>query len=224
MSIRCQELERALQNGELELSEELLIHAAACPSCHNLLQSWRELSAAAGSLSKAWDSPLLWPRIRQTLEEASRHDSRARSRGCSWSPGWGRAFSWQPAMAVLFLLVLCLWGTWSFLSRYQPENSDEQRLLTERALRDIELSEQAYVQSIDKLSRLIPSREQPAESPLLSSYRERLLIIDAAIAECRSELELNRFNTHLRAELLSMYQEKQKTLREMLKEESHVPN
>jgi Sigma-70, region 4 len=224
MSFHCQDLERVLRNGDCELPEELLTHAAACPSCQGKLQSWKELSAAARSLSRAWDSPSLWPRIRRALDEASRHDSRARSRGRSWNPGWVRSFSWQPAIAGLVLLALCLWGTWSFLSRYPPENSDAQRLLTQRALREIEQSEQVYVQSIDKLSRLVPSREQHAESPLLASYREKLLLIDAAIAECRSELELNRFNTHLRAELLSMYQEKQMTLQEMLKEERHVPN
>jgi len=91
-------------------------------------------------------------------------------------------------------------------------------------LKEIEAAEQAYMLSIEKLSKLSPFQPINAESPLLASYHEKLLIIDAAIAECRTNIEINRFNAHLRKELLSMYREKQNTLQELLKEENHARN
>jgi hypothetical protein len=59
-------------------------------------------------------------------------------------------------------------------------------------------------------------------SPLAANLRERLLVIDAAIADCRAEIERNRFNAHLRRQLLSIYQEKRQTLEQILELEQHV--
>jgi hypothetical protein len=44
-------------------------------------------------------------------------------------------------------------------------------------------------------------------------------LLDAAIADCRSNLDKNRGNAHMRAELLSFYQQKQQTLQEVLRED-----
>jgi len=51
-------------------------------------------------------------------------------------------------------------------------------------------------------------------------YREKLLLLDSAIAECRARIDRNRFNALLRRELLSLYQEKQHTLQQVMKEET----
>ena len=59
---------------------------------------------------------------------------------------------------------------------------------------------------------------------MLVNYRERLTVIDAAIADCRAQIERNRFNTHLRKELLSIYKQKQRTLQELVGEEPHERN
>jgi hypothetical protein len=55
-------------------------------------------------------------------------------------------------------------------------------------------------------------------TPLLVSYREKLQLLDSAIGDLRGQLEENRFNTHLRQELLAMYQEKKRTLEGVVKE------
>ena len=57
-----------------------------------------------------------------------------------------------------------------------------------------------------------------ASSPVALNYRERLAVLDSAIADLRSSIEQNRYNTHLRRELLAVYREKQKTLQELMKE------
>jgi len=53
------------------------------------------------------------------------------------------------------------------------------------------------------------------DSPLLVNLRERLEVIDAAIAEYRAEIARNRFNAHLRQQLLWIYQEKRRTLEQV---------
>jgi hypothetical protein len=54
----------------------------------------------------------------------------------------------------------------------------------------------------------------------VASYREKLRLLDAAIADCRAEVKKNRFNAHLRRELLAMYREKQSTLQQLMEGET----
>jgi len=42
-------------------------------------------------------------------------------------------------------------------------------------------------------------------------------MLDNAIAELNGQIEMNRYNTHLRRQLLGVYAEKQQTLREVMK-------
>jgi hypothetical protein len=90
-----------------------------------------------------------------------------------------------------------------------------QRLLSEDALAAIERSEAQYIQAIDELTRVAAPRLDMPDSPLLVNLGERLEIIDAAIAEYRAEIARNRFNAHLRRQLLWAYQEKRRTLEQI---------
>ena len=90
-----------------------------------------------------------------------------------------------------------------------------ERLLNEEALAAIEASEAKYVQAIDELTKLAAPRLDMPDSPLLANLQERLTAIDAAIAEYRAEIERNRFNAHLRQQLLWIYQEKRRTLEQI---------
>ena len=56
------------------------------------------------------------------------------------------------------------------------------------------------------------------------SYKEKLVLLDDAIAECQTNIEHNRKNAHLRGQLLAIYGEKQRTLQDVLREDSHVSN
>ena len=75
------------------------------------------------------------------------------------------------------------------------------------------------MQSIEKLAVLAQPKLSKANTPLLANYREKLLVLDAAIADCRRQTEGNKYNAHLRRELTAMYQEKQRTLEEVLRED-----
>jgi hypothetical protein len=91
-------------------------------------------------------------------------------------------------------------------------------LLKSKALTDVERAESAYVQAIDKLAaEAKPQIDNPA-TPLLANYREKLFVLDSAINDLRAEAGKNPSNAHLRYELLAMYQEKQRTLEEVLEE------
>jgi len=72
------------------------------------------------------------------------------------------------------------------------------------------------MKAIDQLAaETKPQLDSPA-TPLMASYKEKLLILDSAIDELRMETGRNPSNAHLRHQLLAMYQEKQETLQEVL--------
>ena len=172
-----------------------------------------EISRAARQLRREWESPELWPRIQAALAaEAARIERRrAPSRVSAWLT------LAAAAAALVFGITVVLRGRAPQAGA--PPAEAERRLLTDRALREVERTEGDYVRSIEALSRVAESRVEEAGSPLMMSYREKLLLLDSAIAECRAGIDRNRFNARLRRELLSLYQEKQHTLQQVMKED-----
>jgi len=214
MTFDCRELDDMLRDGEPEAMAAARAHAAGCAACRERLGVWDEVSEAAPSLRKDWASPGLWPAIEARLV-SEKHRPRLVA----------RLERWQPlAMAASVALVVAAGALFVLRQREtQPpiERAElERRLLTEKVVAAVERSEAEYIASIDQLAKLAaPLLEKPA-SPLLSSYREKLQILDAAIADCRAQIERNRFNAHLRGELLSIYREKQRTLQMLMEEKS----
>jgi hypothetical protein len=124
--------------------------------------------------------------------------------------------------ATVALAALTVTSAWMLMRRtptgpVTPEA--ERRLLTDKTLQETETAEAAYVQSIEKLAALAQPKLANANTPLLANYREKLLVLDTAIADCRRQTEGNKYNAHLRRELTAMYQEKQRTLEEVLRED-----
>jgi len=213
----CSNLEQALRDESPELISALERHANNCASCRVELDIWREISAAAQSMHKEWASPSLWPRIERDLQAES-----AKSAGWrSWISGLQHApqSRWQMAMAALVLVAVSAIGGWLLLQRNSTVPSNDAHLLTDQAVQQVELAEKTYEQSIDKLAKLAQPKLKAASTPLLVNYREKLSLLDAAISECRTNLDRNRANAYLRNELLTFYQEKQQTLEQVLREE-----
>lgn len=221
MKLECKHLDYALREGSPELKEALAAHAEACPSCRAALDHWNELSNAAHAMRRHWDSPDLWLRIHQALADESQAPRQGKL--APWGALQELGRSWHKVAAVAAVILLTASIAWVLIRNFQPSVAQkpdpdaEKRLLTEWALREIEINESAYVQSIDRLSKLVEPRIDNATSPLMVSYREKLTLIDAAIAECRANIERNRFNAHMRKELLSIYQEKQRTLEDVMR-------
>lgn len=215
MNITCQDRERILLDGTAEEWAELERHAASCSACAEELRAWKALSLAAEEMRDYREDPALWARIQSSLKENNRRQS--------WSLGfWERlAFwrgipvGWQTALAGALVLALALSGSYVFFQR-NPPNGETDKLLKNSALADVERTEREYLKAIDKLAaEAKPQLDSPA-TPLMASYQEKLLVLDSAIDELRTEAGRNPSNAHLRYQLLAMYQEKQETLQEVL--------
>jgi hypothetical protein len=212
----CSQLEQALRDESPELMAALARHAKECAACHQELLMWREISVAARSMQKDWPTPALWSAIAKELRVEA-----ARPRGI-WE--WiGMRLSvpslrWQAGVAALALVLISGTSAWLYQHRNKPTPPDNQHLLTDQAILQVEQAEQTYEKSIEKLAQLAQPKLAAASTPLMVNYREKLDLLDAAIGDCRSNLDKNRANAYLRTELLSFYQEKQKTLEQILKE------
>ncbi len=217
----CSNLENALRDETPELMAALELHAQTCPACQTELVLWREISAAAGTMKKDWPSSGLWPRISESLEAelAQPRGWHAWIRGLSASPVPRTAWRWQLALAAFAILAVS--GTTAFFMshRYQVTAPDNQHLLTEQAVHEVESAQQNYELSIDKLAKLAEPKLSAAATPLMVNYREKLQLLDSAIADCRTNLDKNQANAYLRQQLLGFYQEKQKTLEQILRED-----
>lgn len=185
-----------------------------------------EISAAAPSLRKSWDSPRLWPRISAALvlESGKRERPAAPERIGFFEDLFGSlAANWRPALAGVVLFGLATAGLFVFRGSggrdpYSDRWSRKPPLLTEQAAGEVEAAEAAYVASIEKLSKLAGPQLAGATSPILVNNREKLALLDSAISDLKANIEQNRFNTHLREELLAVYREKQRTLQDILQE------
>jgi hypothetical protein len=211
MKFECGDLERAFANPDL--MTEAREHLRHCAACRNEYRIWKEISTTAKQLHHTWDSPDLWVRIRGSIEQ-ERPVAKRR---------WAQRQAWAlaAAAAIVVLLAVLAWPQLTSFkapaNRVQPTTASERDFLTEQALRNVEKNEAAYRHSIEELSRLAqPRLESQTVSPLLASYRERLLMLDSAIQETRSNVAQNRFNVRLQRELADLYLDKQQTLQEIL--------
>jgi hypothetical protein len=216
---RCDRFEQAIRREDPEAWTELEVHGAGCAECRGRLSLWREIGEAAPALRKAWDSPDLFRRIEQAVVAGS---PAARPAEPAAAARPASLFRWAPAAAVAALVVLSTVGVRVFRDSSGREplanrSFGREPLMTEQALSEVESAEAAYLTSIEKLSLLARPRLQDPRSPFAAGYREKLMLLDSAIAEMRGEIERNRFNTHLRRELLAMYREKQRTLQDLMK-------
>jgi hypothetical protein len=217
----CGRAKDALRRDDASAVDRLRVHAARCDECRESLALWDEISKAAPSLRKSWESPSLFPRIAAAVEAERARPAVEAPAASESTPG---RFRWIPMAAAAALFVLAMVGLQVFRNSGGREPlvnaaATKDPLLNDRSLEDVETAEANYVRSIDQLSTLARSRIENPTTPLLVNYREKLLLLDSAINETRTQIAGNRFNSHLRRELLAMYQEKQRTLQELMKEE-----
>jgi hypothetical protein len=220
-TISCNDRDRVFEDGSPAEWAALESHAATCAACAEQLRSWKSLSVAAAELRDDSDSPSLWPRIQRSLVEQAATVQPAPSRWSWESLRQGFSLSWQTVAAGAIVLVLAASaglyhrhsdsGTPS-VSR-APQSGD---LLRNNALADVERTESAYMQAIDKLAADAKPQLDKSGTPLLANYREKLMVLDSAIDDLRAQTGQNPSNAHLRYQLLAMYQEKQRTLEEVL--------
>jgi len=196
MIFECHDLERALRFPEL--MPEARAHAERCSECREQLYLWSEISRLAPDLHEEWPSPDLWPRIRADLAAAAP------------PPKPIAIWRWTLAAAALVTLAVTLIAPWR---GGQPSRD----FLTEDALREVQQTESAYARSIDKLAAAAAKQFEQSPAPLAAAYREKLAVLDSAIADVKATVDTNRYNVYLQTQLASLYREKQKTLEEWLR-------
>lgn len=213
MNISCEDRERIFLDGSAEEWAALEQHAAACPGCAAELHAWKALSETAAEMRDYREDAALWAKIESSLKE---EQGKAAESGF-----WGKIrfwreipLGWQTALASALALVLALSGV--YVASHRNTSDPNRRLLRNSTLAEVERTERDYMKAIDKLAvEAKPQLDSPA-SPLMASYKEKLVVLDNAIDDLREQAGRNPSNAHLRYQLLAMYQEKQQALREVV--------
>jgi hypothetical protein len=213
MNITCNDRERIFLDGTPEQWAGLEVHAANCGACRDEVAAWKNLSFAASRMHEEWDSPALWPRIERALASAPGKASWWQRLLRSWNAG---VLEWQTAAAALLLLALTASALWFVFKPGGSSIPPDEALLKNSTVREVEKAEAVYEQAIDKLDAQARPQLEKASTPLTASYREKLQVLDSAIADLKMQAGINPANGHLRRQLLAMYQEKQETLEEVL--------
>lgn len=206
----CTKFDDLLFDASPLAAETAARHAAECPACAERLAGWNDLTATAQSMRMAWQNDMLWPRIARALESERRNSKPHRTR-------------WIAQAAAAVLLTVSLGGTMFYAVRMESRKADfDQHILRVSALDQVERAEEAYTAAIRQLERVAEPRLDAADTPLMISYKEKLMLLDDAIADCEANIDRNRQNAHLRNQLLAIYSEKQQTLQDVLREDHNV--
>jgi hypothetical protein len=216
MNVNCSDRERIFENGTPVEWEGLEAHAASCTLCAEEVRGWKSLSVSAEELRDYADSPSLWPRIERALAEEAARKTQRSERWKWFSRVPKLSMGWQTALAGTFVLLLAISAGWVYVRQPVAPVDSDKSLLKSGALKEVESTEAAYERAIDKLAAEAKPELENATTPLLANYHEKLLVLDSAIADLRAQAGLNPSNAQLRYQLLAMYQEKQRTLEEVL--------
>jgi hypothetical protein len=215
MNLTCRDRERIFLDGTPAEWAALEGHAVGCPVCAEEIRAWKALSTAAGELRDYREDLQLWAKIEGSLQK---NEARRGARQGFWEKlGFhdGLSLGWQTALAGALVVALTITGVFLYRERTVVDIG-QGRLLRNSALAEVERTEHDYTKAIDRLAQdAKPELDAPA-TPLMASYKEKLIVLDSAIGELRSEAGRNPSNAHLRYQLLAMYQEKQETLQEVL--------
>lgn len=202
MNIKCHDLDNLLFEGDAASLALAAEHAHGCASCRELLAAWNDVGATAKAMQVTWNNDLLWPRIERALRQQARR---------RWT-----------AVLQIAAALLVIAGIAVIAVRVQRRSEFEQHIIRNAALEEVEQTEKAHLAAIDKLQRVAEPKLDESASPLMVSYKEKLLLLDDAIAECQANIDHNRQNAQLRKQLLAIYGEKQRTLQDVLREETHA--
>jgi anti-sigma factor RsiW len=219
-NLNCRDRDRVFEDGSPAEWAALEAHAVSCPECAGEIRAWKSLSVAATELRDYSDDLSLWPRIHRSLVEEAAKMEQSKSRWSWESIRQSFSLSWQTATAagVVLLLVVsaAVYQRRNMVVTKTPPAAPSGDLLRNNALAQVERTQSDYMHAIDKLaSDAKPQLDNP-ETPLLANYREKLQVLDSAIDDLRAQAGQNPSNAHLRYQLLAMYQEKQRTLEEVL--------
>jgi len=215
MNINCNDRERIFLDGSSEEWAALEQHAGTCTACAGELRAWKQLSVAAEQMRDYQEIPALWTRIESSLRQLQAAPA-PRARSWSSLDFWRHArTAWQSALVGAMVVALAVSSGYLYTHRGGSLKDPGNKLLKTSALAEVERTEREYISAIDKLAA-DAGPQLGKDTPLMAGYREKLLVLDSAIADLRAQAGENPSNAHLRKQLLAMYQEKQQTLQDVL--------
>ena len=221
MKFECGDLDRALEQGQL--MPEARDHLKHCQACRKEYRLWNDISTVGRELHEEWASPELWGSIQTALKQQPQPRPQR--------PWWAGAKTWTIAAAFAMCAGIVVLFLWPWRNQAAPtanqqasiaapaadkSKTTDRDFLTEQALAEVERTESAYRDSIDKLSHLAAPELRNPHNAVAMNYSEKLKLLDAAIAETRANLDRNRYNIHLQTALADLYREKKETLQELL--------
>ncbi|HET7105644.1 MAG TPA: hypothetical protein VFI38_02470 [Candidatus Acidoferrum sp.] len=215
MKINCNDRERIFLDGSPEEWAALEQHADSCVLCAEELRAWKQLSTVAEEMRDHQENPALWARIETSLRQ---QQAAPAPRAKVWSSldFWRHAATaWQQVLVGAMVVALAVSGGYLYTHRSGGPVDPGNRLLKTGALAEVERTEREYMSAIDKLA-VDAGPQLDANTPLMASYREKIMVLDSAIADLRAQAGENPSNAHLRNQLLAMYHEKQQTLQDVL--------
>jgi hypothetical protein len=218
MQIKCEDRERIFLEGSAEEWAGLELHATSCAECAKEMHAWKSLSVAAQELRDYQKSPALWPRIEKALAQQVGQTGSHKSWLGQFAFWRDVPMVWQTAMAGALVLLMAVSAGYLYVNRHPGRGPAEasNSLLKDSKVAEVERAERDYMKAIDKLASEAKPQLDAPDSPLMASYREKLIMLDSAIDELRMQAGQNPSNAHLRYQLLAIYQEKQATLQEVL--------
>lgn len=208
MTITCDKLDDLLLEGDAHSVEVAARHARGCAECAARLADWNDIGETARALQTDWRSDMLWPRIERAIKAGKRSRS--------------IRTTWQVAAAAVLTIGISA-GSWLAIQHSRNAAFDRE-ILRVSALDDVEKAEKAHVDAINRLEKVTDATLEDAKTPLMVAYKEKLMLLDDAIAECQTNIDRNRQNAHLRKQLLAIYSEKQRTLEQVMREGNHASN
>lgn len=218
-TITCNQLDDLLFDASPLAMETAARHAETCTECAEKLAAWNEIEETARSMRGTWQNDLLWPRI----ERALKHQREGALENIHQQRPSRRKWLWQ--IAAGFLLTIGLGGTVFYAVRVQSHDAAFDRdILRLTAMDEVERAERIHLEAIERLERVAEPKLDDAQTPLMASYKEKLMLLDEGIAECQARIDQNQQNAHLRKQLLAMYTDKQQTLTDVLREDNDVTN
>ncbi len=181
--------------------ESLKIHMESCGECRRAYQIDERILESAKNLNTNLIIPDLWPAIESNIQKKRTV-----------------ILKFKKTKKILFAAVatfLIFTAIWMFNSFRDAKPSA--RILSEEALEKVKKAETNYMEAIDELEDLAYLRLGDRQEPLVQLYRNKLLLIDQQIENCKQALETNPASSHIRKYLMAALKDKRKTLEEILK-------
>ena len=175
-------------------------HMESCEKCRMAFETDSRILEQSKNLNENIKIPDLWPSIEKNIRSRKTVILRFK-----------QSTKFILSAAASLLLITTIW----VLSQYDKEPIPE-KILSQKALEKVVQAEEKYLEAINELEDLAFNQLHHTKEPLAQLYRNKLILIDRQIENCKNALQNNPANSHIRKYLMAALKDKQRTLEEIL--------